>query len=425
MALFDDIASAVDPQFNLAAKAKGLIAYLLSLITDPRSGGIGGFFKRMKQSGLEAVSKRILGNHDKSPLSTDQVEKLLGDDTLHQAANRFGISEKTAAAASGFLLPHILGALTPGGRIPDSVPGEVEHFVRLHNTPGEVLVRETHEVGARHDGGTVESGARREVTFDAPRREPQYETVPRREVAEALGRYDPTYETAPRREPLPPPPAVRHEPPYETAPRHEPLHQPPYPPQPAPPPVVRHEPAEPRRKPYHVTTPEDSNWLWWVLPLIGLGLLALFAIRSCAPVATHEPKGAAPRDTHPTENVAQQQHPAAISPRLSITRSADGSVVRAAGVVADEATRKQVIDALSPAFGEALRTDIQIDSRAQSSGWTGNKLSELAKVIAANPAAELSIDGSRVTLGGKVADKDRAGLLESLRRTLGTAFTID
>jgi uncharacterized protein YidB (DUF937 family) len=390
MALFDDIASGVDPQFNLAAKAKGLIAYLLSLITDPRSGGIGGFFKRMTQSGLESVSKRILGGHDKSPLSSEQVEKLLGDDTLHQIANRFGVGEKVATSASAFLLPHILGALTPGGRVPDSVPGEVEQFVRQHYTPADVLVRETHEVGVRHDGGTVEPGARREVTFDAPRRE----------VVEALGRHDPMYEPAPRREP------------------------PPQPQQPAPPPVVRYEPAEPRRKPYHVTSPEDSNWLWWLLPLIGLGLLGLFAIRSCAPVATHEPRGPAARDTHTAEHVTPQ-HSSAISPRLSITRSADGSVVRVSGVVADEATRKQVIDALTPAFGDALRTDIQIDSRAQSSGWVGNKLNELAKVIAANPAAELSIDGSRVTLGGKVADKDRAGLLDSLRRILGTTFTVD
>jgi hypothetical protein len=187
---------------------------------------------------------------------------------------------------------------------------------------------------------------------------------------------------------------------------------------------VRHEQAVPRPQAYHITSPDDSNWLWWLLPLIGLGLLGLFTIRSFGPVATHEPRGPAARDTRADENVAPQ-HFWVTSPRLSITRSADGTVVRASGVVADEATRTQVIDALKPVFGDALRTDIQIDSHARSSAWVGNRLSELAKVIAANPGAELSIDGSRVTLGGKVADKERESLLDSLRRTLGTGFNVD
>ena len=138
-------------------------------------------------------------------------EALGGTDALNQLASKLGVSASSAASAAGFLLPRVIGYLTPEGKVPDHLPNEVHEFIRHH-----ALAK-------------VEEAPRRE-TYETPRRE-TYET-PRRE----------TYET-PRRE-------VVHE-----APRRETYVAPPR-----------------RVEPVHEQ--DEQSWFWWALPLIGLALLA-------------------------------------------------------------------------------------------------------------------------------------------------------
>ena len=350
MAFFDDTISAIDEQFGLGGMAKEFLAYLLSLVVDSKTGGLGGFITRMKSTGLDSVASRMIGGHDRSPLTPDQVDKVLGHNTIQQIASRFGISEKIASSAAGFLLPRLIGNLTPDGKIPDIISGEVENFVRQYAVTGNISDRAT------------------------------YTTTPRPDITrEPIARREATYEPAPRREAV-----------------------------------------QPRRESYHVMEDSDeSNWFWWLIPLLGLALLGLFLGRSCSRVDTVEPVASSVRRTPP----AEVQQPMQVWPRLGIARAADGTV-RVSGVVADEASRRQILDALSSAFGDAVRSNIQVDARAQSSAWV-SKFPELATLIASDPAAELTLDGSRVTVGGKLADADRIRLVDAIRRTLGSGFSFD
>jgi uncharacterized protein YidB (DUF937 family) len=464
MAIFDEIVSLADQRFALHQKARSLISLLLSTIVDPKTGGLGGFIGRLRDNGLDTVADRMLGGSDATPLTKEQLDKALGGDhALHHLASKVGLSESTVATAAGFLLPNIIGTLTPGGRVPSQLSGEVQEFIRLHEV-GKV------ETERKHEAAVATATAR--PSYEAPRRE-AYETTsphevaveardvmaephrreayeaPRRETDEAPRHA--AYE-APRRETDEAPRRETHEAPHresyestrreviQEAPRREtdeaPRRE-----------IVREAP----RRTYE-TAPErdDSSWFWWALPLVGLALLGAYATRAFAPVKTYTPP-IARREAQPPRTIEypQQRLPGpierreplpesravepratvvtpvtAVAPRLTIERLDDGRV-RASGVVEDDSTRRAIITALETAFGSGkVVTDIGVNARAESANWLG-RLVDVAKVVAANPRAAVTLEGNKVALGGPISDADRRTLVDSIKNYLGTNFTVE
>src|SRR5262249_18795726 len=183
----------------------------------------------------------------------------------------------------------------------------------------------------------------------------------------------------------------------------------------------------PRRT--YETTPErdDTSWFWWALPLVGLALLGAYATRAFAPVREHGaytppvarrearpprtieyPPQTAPalveRREPVTETRTVQPRETAVTPvttvapRLAIERRDDGRV-RASGVVANDATRETALTALEMAFGSGkVVNDVATDARAQSPNWLP-RLLEIAKAVAANPKAAITLEGNKVALG--------------------------
>jgi uncharacterized protein YidB (DUF937 family) len=442
MAMFDEIISLADQRFGLRDKAGSLMSLLLSSIVDPKTGGLGGFLDRLRKSGLNTVADRMLGGSDTTPLTKDQLEQALGGDhALHHLASKVGLSESAVASAAGFLLPRMVGLLTPAGRVPDHLSGEIQEFIRAHEVgkvgaerrhePAVATVtarpdyeserRETHETGAPRDVAVeardvVGEVQRREV-YAAPRRE-TYEAqhretyeAPRREAYEGQrreayeGQRREAYE-APRRET------------YE-APRRDLVHE------------------APRRQVEVTREHEDSGWFWWALPLVALGLLGAYAIKACAPAREtgfYGPTVGRREVIRPAQPVpgrvdryeaAPETVPAppAVAPRLAIERLDNGRV-RVSGVVVDDPTRRAVLTALETAFGSGnVTADITVDPRAESANWLG-RLQDIAKAVAANPNAAITLEGNNVNMGGSITDADRRSLIDTIRGYLGRDFTI-
>jgi hypothetical protein len=189
------------------------------------------------------------------------------------------------------------------------------------------------------------------------------------------------------------------------------------------------------------------------LPLVGLALLGAYATRAFAPAK--EPRAYTPpivrREAQPPrpieypeqrlpvpverrESVAETRAvepretvvtPATtVAPRLAIERLDDGRV-RASGVVVDDSTRRAVITALETAFGSGkVVTDIAVNARAESANWLG-RLLDIAKVVAANPKAAITLEGNKVALGGSITDADRRTIVDEVKNYLGTNFTVE
>lgn len=117
--MFDSIIKEAQEKFNLGDKAGSLLASLLGLIANPENGGFGGFIERFKDAGLGDLAESWVTTGDNTPISNEQLESALGEDTINEVAEQTGVEKATATSALGFMTPHVVDALTPDGEIPD------------------------------------------------------------------------------------------------------------------------------------------------------------------------------------------------------------------------------------------------------------------------------------------------------------------
>lgn len=129
MGAMDILVNEVENKFGLSAgKAGSLLGALLALIQD-QSGGLAGFLDRFRGAGLgDMVSKWLTGGPTQ-PVSAENLQSALGQNTLSNLASRSGISLSTATSALGFLLPKLVQTLAPGGAIPTRLPSEALSYV--------------------------------------------------------------------------------------------------------------------------------------------------------------------------------------------------------------------------------------------------------------------------------------------------------
>ena len=117
--MFDSIISEAQEKFGLGDKSGGLLASLLGLIANPANGGFSGFINRFKDAGLGDLVNSWITTGDNTPISDEQLESALGEDTLNSVAEQSGVDKATATSALGFMTPHVVDALTPDGEVPD------------------------------------------------------------------------------------------------------------------------------------------------------------------------------------------------------------------------------------------------------------------------------------------------------------------
>jgi outer membrane protein OmpA-like peptidoglycan-associated protein/uncharacterized protein YidB (DUF937 family) len=128
MALLDTVISEVAGKFGLGTSATALVREVLSLVVGS-PGGFGGFLNRVKSAGLGTELMSWLGNTQAAPLLHTQVEKLFGSTVLSNLAQKLGLGDSVVSTATAFLLPKLIGVLTPGGTIPTTLPPEVTGFL--------------------------------------------------------------------------------------------------------------------------------------------------------------------------------------------------------------------------------------------------------------------------------------------------------
>jgi OmpA-OmpF porin, OOP family len=128
MALFDELVNDVAGRFGLGATATALVREVLNMVVNS-PGGIGGFLERLKSAGLGSAVTAWLGNSNAAALTTQQLSSAVSPSILNQIAGRLGVGGPVVSTAMGYVLPKLIGLLTPGGKIPTVVPSEVSNFL--------------------------------------------------------------------------------------------------------------------------------------------------------------------------------------------------------------------------------------------------------------------------------------------------------
>jgi OmpA-OmpF porin, OOP family len=129
MNIIDPLLKEATERFSLGNGASPLFSSLLSLIVNPQNGGIAGFFSRFQQAGLGNLVSSWMGHGDNNPISANQLEQVLGGETVGRLAASAGLPAATAAPAMAFMLPKIIDHLTPDGAIPSAIPAWAGAFL--------------------------------------------------------------------------------------------------------------------------------------------------------------------------------------------------------------------------------------------------------------------------------------------------------
>jgi outer membrane protein OmpA-like peptidoglycan-associated protein/uncharacterized protein YidB (DUF937 family) len=128
MAIFDALIDDIASRFGLGANAGPLVREVLNIITGS-PGGISGFVDKLQSAGLGSQIASWLGNPDAAAMSAQQLERAVGSPALAGIASRLGLGTSAASTAVGYVLPKLIGALTPGGTVPAGLSTEVTNFL--------------------------------------------------------------------------------------------------------------------------------------------------------------------------------------------------------------------------------------------------------------------------------------------------------
>ena len=83
-------------------------------------GGLSGLASSFESQGLGHIISSWIGSGQNLPISTDQLQSVLGSDTLKNLAQRAGIPPDQIGDSLSQILPHMVDSMTPDGKIPNS-----------------------------------------------------------------------------------------------------------------------------------------------------------------------------------------------------------------------------------------------------------------------------------------------------------------
>jgi uncharacterized protein YidB (DUF937 family) len=95
-------------------------AEMTSLVTGviEKHGGVQGLISQFEQQGLGGVVQSWVGTGANQAISTDQLHKALGADTVSQMAQKFGLNPQDLLSKLATALPTAVDKLTPNGVVP-------------------------------------------------------------------------------------------------------------------------------------------------------------------------------------------------------------------------------------------------------------------------------------------------------------------
>lgn len=81
-------------------------------------GGVQGLVHQFEQQGMGATVQSWIGDGANQPITAEQLQKVIGSDTIAQLAGKFGINPQEMLEKVAQALPAAVDKLTPNGVIP-------------------------------------------------------------------------------------------------------------------------------------------------------------------------------------------------------------------------------------------------------------------------------------------------------------------
>jgi OmpA-OmpF porin, OOP family len=118
--MFDQLVREAASRFDLpASSVSALVRGLLLLMTDARSGG-QRFVDLFRQAGLGEAFTSWFGGKEGKAISPASIESALGAPAVDRLSASSGVSRGVVSSVIAFLLPRMIGRLTPNGALPSN-----------------------------------------------------------------------------------------------------------------------------------------------------------------------------------------------------------------------------------------------------------------------------------------------------------------
>jgi uncharacterized protein YidB (DUF937 family) len=93
---------------------------LSEVLGNGNQGGLNAIVAKLQQAGFGDQVKSWLGNGQNLPITADQLQQVLGSDTVKQLAARFNIPIDQLGPVLAQLLPKAVDNASPNGHLPGS-----------------------------------------------------------------------------------------------------------------------------------------------------------------------------------------------------------------------------------------------------------------------------------------------------------------
>jgi uncharacterized protein YidB (DUF937 family) len=96
------------------------LASVMGLLNNPAIGGLPGLMAKFSEQGLGGHVASWIGSGENLPISSEQLEAVLGSSVVQEIAAKFGIDSSSAAGILAGMLPQVVDHLTSSGQTPES-----------------------------------------------------------------------------------------------------------------------------------------------------------------------------------------------------------------------------------------------------------------------------------------------------------------
>lgn len=359
--MYEQIVEQVATRFGLEKeKTKQLLGMVIGLVFNEKRGGPAGFLQLFRDRGMGDTVASWLGQGPNQPLTGAQFETAVGRETVDAMSARLGLPGPTVSNAAAALLPDAMDALSEHGDVPTGGLSDKlrDWFGDLGEGWGHIERWSAGGMGAAAaaaGAGAAAVGAGVHKAGDAVA---GATGDARRAVGAGLDRAGDLAGDAGR-----------------------------------------------------AAKSGGGKLLPWLL--LGAAVIAaILLFRGCQ---KQEPATSAETAT-PSAATPAAAPAAQFDSRLVLSRN--GDKVTYEGVVDSEATKASIIDALTKAYGAGnVSGNLTVDPNARTPGWLASLAGFLPQFTA--NGASLTFEGSRIDLGGMLADADKASLLDKLKATFG------
>ncbi|MFN7644031.1 MAG: YidB family protein [Burkholderiales bacterium] len=111
-----------------APQGNPMLQAAMALLAGGQQGGAGGLadlVSAFTKGGLGDVVQSWIGTGQNLPISPEQLQQVLGGDTVAGLARQLGLSPQDASQGLAGLLPQLVDQLTPQGQLPQNGLGDI------------------------------------------------------------------------------------------------------------------------------------------------------------------------------------------------------------------------------------------------------------------------------------------------------------